>query len=210
MFQDRKDAGKKLAEKLEKFRNESVIVLAVPRGGIVVAHEAIRKFGFQWDLIIPRKIGAPLNKEVAIGAVSADGSYFVDDYYVQKLGISKKYIEKEVASEVHEIKRRLREYKGSEAFPDVQGKTVILIDDGIATGFTILAAVKSVKAQRAAKTVLAVPVAPKETIDDFKDIVDEIICLYIPDDFYSVGLYYRNFEQVTDQEVFTIMKELKR
>lgn len=208
MFTDRFDAGKQLAKELEKFKNDNTIVLAVPRGGMVVAYEAIRQFGFEWDLIIPRKIGAPQNKEVAIGAVSADGSYFVDDYYVDMLGVSQKYIEKEIAAEVKEIKRRMKEYRGRDEFPDVKGKTAIIVDDGIATGFTILAAVQSVQMQGAAKTILAVPVAPRETVENFSELVDEVICLLIPDEFYAVGMHYENFEQVSDEEVFDIMKEL--
>jgi predicted phosphoribosyltransferase len=118
------------------------------------------------------------------------------------------YIEAEVAFEVKEIKRRLKEYRNREEFPDVGNKTAIIIDDGIATGFTILAAVESVKNQGAAKTVLAVPIAPQDTADYFEDVVDEFICLSIPEDFHAVGAHYRNFEQVSDEEVFAIIKEL--
>ncbi|MBB6217855.1 putative phosphoribosyltransferase [Anaerosolibacter carboniphilus] len=210
IFVDRNDAGKKLCENLEKFKKEDVIVLAVPRGGLEVAYDPIKSFNFEWDLIIPRKIGAPHNKEIAIGAVSADGSYFLDDHYVNMLGVSQAYIELEISEQIKEIHRRMREYRGSDTFPKVEGKTVIIIDDGIATGFTILAALKAVKKQGASKTVLAVPVGPKDMIEKFKKFVDEIICLHIPDEFYAVGAYYMNFEQVTDEEVFRMMNELRR
>ena len=209
MFLDRFDAGKKLIESLEKFKDEDLIVLAVPRGGLEIAYDTIKRFGFKWDLIIPRKIGAPHNKEVAIGAVSVDGSYFINDQYVQILGISQEYIEKEVTDQINEIKRRMKEYRGKETFPDVKDKTVIIIDDGIATGFTILAVIKAVKKQGAKKIILAIPVGPRETIEEFKELVDEVICLYIPDEFYAVGSYYMDFKQVTDEEVFKIMSELR-
>ncbi|MFZ5968518.1 MAG: phosphoribosyltransferase [Bacillota bacterium] len=208
IFVDRKDAGKKLCENLEKFKKEDVIVLAVPRGGLEVAYDTIKSFNFEWDLIIPRKIGAPHNKEVAIGAVSSDGSYYLEDYYVNILGVPQNYIEQEISEQIKEIHRRMRVYRGRDTFPEVEHKTVIIIDDGIATGFTILAALKAVKKQGAAKTVLAIPVEPRDTIEEFKKFVDEIICLHIPDEFYAVGAYYMNFEQVTDEEVFRIMNEL--
>lgn len=210
MFNDRADAGRQLADRLEKFRNDNPVILAVPRGGVVVAYESIKRFGFEWDMIMPRKIGAPKNKELAIGAVSADGTFFVNEEYVEMLNIPRKYIEKEVAEQVKEIERRLNIYRGNTKYSDIKGKTAIIIDDGIATGFTILAAVKSIKNQGAEKTILAVPVAPPETVESFKEIVDEFICLLMPEGFLSVGMYYKNFEQVSDNEVFKIIKELRR
>lgn len=210
MFENRQDAGRKLSERLEKYKGDNVIILAVPRGGVIVAYEAVKRFGFKWDMIIPRKIGAPQNREVAIGAVSADGSYFIDEYYAEMLGVSKEYIENEVAREVEEIARRAREYRGSDSFPDVRDRTVIIVDDGIATGFTLLAAVKSVRKQGAGKIVLAVPVAPEETVQSFERITDEVICLLIPEDFHAVGQYYKHFGQVTDNEIFSIIKHAGR
>ncbi|MBZ9634432.1 phosphoribosyltransferase [Clostridium sp. FP1] len=209
MFLDRMDAGEKLADSLYKFKDEDVIILAVPRGGIAVAYDTIKRYGLKWDLIIPRKIGAPHNKEFAIGAVSVDGSYFLNNDYVKMIGISQDYIENEVSEQTREIKRRMQEYRGVDTFPEVKGKTVIIIDDGIATGFTILAVIKAVKKQGAKKIILAIPVGPRETIEEFKELVDEVICLYIPEKFYAVGSYYENFKQVTDEEVFIIMNELR-
>ena len=209
LFLDRMDAGEKLTDSLEKFKDENVIVFAVPRGGLAVAYDTIKKLGFKWDLIIPRKIGAPHNKEFAIGAVSVDGSYFLNNDYVQMVGISQDYIENEVLEQIKEIKRRMKEYRGVDTFPEVKDKTVIIIDDGIATGFTILAVIKAVKKKGAKKIILAIPVGPRETIEEFKELVDEVICLYIPDEFYAVGSYYINFEQVTDEQVFKIIKELR-
>lgn len=209
MFLNRKDAGEKLTDSLEKFKDEDVNVLVVPRGGLEIAYDTIKRFGLEWDLIIPRKIGAPHNKEFAIGAVSVDGSYFINDDYVEKLGIPQDYIENEVSEQINEIKRRMKEYRGKDTFPEVKDKTVIIIDDGIATGFTILAVIKAVKKQGAKKIILAIPVGPRETIEEFKELVDEVICLYIPEEFYAVGSYYVDFKQVTDEEVFKIMNELR-
>ncbi|QZY54432.1 phosphoribosyltransferase [Crassaminicella profunda] len=208
MFIDRRDAGNKLALELEKFKDDHSIILAVPRGGIVTAYETIKKFGFQWDLIMPRKIGSPRNKEVAIGAVTSDGAYFLNEKYVDMLNISQEYIEQEVYEQTKEIKRRLKKYKGNENFPEVKDKTVIIIDDGIATGFTILAAIKSIKKHGAKKIILSVPVASSDAIARLEASVDEIICLLIPDEFYAVGMHYKNFEQSTDEEVMNILNEL--
>lgn len=210
MFIDRKDAGEKLSIELEKFKDEHPIVLAIPRGGIVTAYETIKKFGLQWDLIIPRKIGLPHNKEIAIGAISLDETYLFNEKYIDMLNISQDYIKKEVLEQTNEIKRRLNKYKGNENFPDVKNKTVIIIDDGIATGFTIQAAIKSIKKYNPKKIILAVPVAPQDTITLLEKIVDEVICLFIPNEFYAVGLYYKSFEQTTDEEVFNIVRELKK
>lgn len=210
MFVDRKDAGEKLSIALEKFKDENPIVLAIPRGGIVTAYETIKKFGLQWDLIIPRKIGAPHNKEIAIGAISLDGTYLFNEKYIDVLNISEEYIKEEIFEQTEEIKRRLIKYKGNENFPDVKNRTVIIIDDGIATGFTIQAAIESIKKHDAKKIILAVPVAPQDVISLLEKIVDEVICLLIPYEFYAVGLHYKSFEQTTDEEVFNIVRELKK
>ena len=209
MFLDRKNAGEWLTDSLEKFKDEDVIVLAVPRGGLEIAYNSIKRFGFKWDLIIPRKIGAPNNKEFAIGAVSVDGSYIINNDYVKMLGIAQDYIDQEVLEQIKEIKRRMEEYRGVDTFPEVKNKTVIIIDDGIATGFTIMAVIKSLKKEEARKIILAIPVGPRGIIEEFKELIDEVICLYIPDEFYAVGSYYVNFQQVTDEEVFQIMEKLR-
>ena len=210
MFRDRKDAGRRLLKELERFRTENPLILAVPRGGVVLAQEMIKELALEWDLIIPRKIGAPHNKEVAIGAVSYDGSYFTDEGYVDMLGVSNRYIEAEAAFQLDEIKRRMREYRGTDDFPNVKDRTVIIVDDGIATGFTILAAIKSVKKQGADKVVIAVPVAPRDTVERLSKEVDEVICLEVPEEFYAVGMHYESFSEVTEAEIAAIMNDLRR
>lgn len=206
MFLNRMDAGKQLSLKIEEFKEEDPIILAIPRGGIEVAYESIRKFHFSWDFIITRKIGATHNKEFAIGAVCSDGTYFVDENYVKTLNISKEYIENEVLMEKAEIHRRIKEYRGNRPLVNVKNKTVIIIDDGIATGFTIIAAIKSLKKQGAKKIIVAAPVLPKSTLRKLENIVDEVIYLIAPEELYAVGLYYKDFPQITD-ELLTLLIE---
>lgn len=210
MFINRKDAGQKIAVNLEKFKDENPIVLAIPRGGIPIAYETIKKFGFEWDFIIPRKIGLPHNKEIAIGAISLDGSYLFNERYINMLNISEEYIKEEISKQIEEIKRRLNKYKGNDNFPNVKNKTVIIIDDGIATGFTIQVAIASIKKHGAKKIILAVPVAPYDTISVLEKIIDEVICLLIPHEFHSVGFYYNDFKQTTDDEIFNLIYELNK
>lgn len=205
IFRDRQDAGKQLAEKLMKFRGDNPIILAIPRGGVVVAREIAIALKAELNLIIPRKIGAPYNPELAIGAVTEDGSTILDQDLITYLNVSEKYIESERQKQINEIKRRIEKYRVKEL--KLKGRIVILIDDGIATGSTMLAAIKSVKNQEAKKIVLAVPVAPPETIEKMKKEVDEIICLYTPEFFNAVGSFYQHFEQTTDEEVMGIIGE---
>ncbi|RKD33463.1 phosphoribosyltransferase [Thermohalobacter berrensis] len=209
MFIDRLDASKKLLPRLEKFKKDNPVILAIPRGGIVIAYEAIKKFNFKWDLIIPRKIGAPYNKEFAIGAVAPDGSTFVDDN-IKMQNIPKDYIEKEAKNQIKEIERRYKKYKGNSDYTNVKDRTVIVMDDGIATGFTILAAIKSLKKQGAKKIIVAVPVAPLDTIKFLERLVDEVIVLLSPKTFYAVGSYYESFKQVTDKEVLNMLNRLDK
>lgn len=206
IFRDRQDAGKQLAEKLMKFKGENPIILAIPRGGVVVAREIVIALRVELNLIIPRKIGAPYNPELAIGAVTEDGSTILDQDLITYLNVSEKYIESERQKQINEIKRRIEKYRVKEL--KLKDRTVILVDDGVATGSTMRAAIKSVRNQGAEKIILAVPVAPPDTIEKMEDEVDEIICLYTPQYFGAVGAFYQNFDQTTDKEVIEIIEEL--
>ena len=201
LFKDRFDAGQQLANQLKRFENDYPLILLVPRGGVEVGLETIRRYQLDWDFMIPRKIGAPHNKEIAIGAVTMDGNYLLYEEYVNQIHVSSDYIQEQIQQEMIEIKRRLQQYRGSETFPPVTNQTVILIDDGIATGFTLLAAIKSIHAHAPKKLILAVPVAPTETIEAFRQFVDDIICLHSIDRFTSVGAYYESFPQVTEEQM---------
>lgn len=208
MFDDRVEAGKKLAGCLSSYRDQSAVVLAIPRGGVVVAAEVARELGASLDLIIPRKIGAPGNPELAIGAVAGEGKPLLNESLIQSMRLPTGYIEEAVRSEVEEIKRRRKEYLGDKPRPSLKDKTVIVVDDGLATGYTALAAVKSVAREQPAKVILAVPVAPRETVRFLDPEVDELVVLETPAFFYAVGQFYRDFRQVSDWEVKEILRSV--
>lgn len=210
MFKDRYDAGVKLAEQLERYKDENPFILAVPRGGVVTAYETVKRFDFDWDLIIPRKIGAPHNEEYAIGAVTSDGTYFLYEDYIEYLKVSEDYIEQKGNEAIQEIHRRMLKYKGSKNLPQVKDRTVILIDDGIATGFTLLAAIESIKKQDVKKIIIAVPVAARDTVLILNQLVEEVICLIMPNDFSGVGEFYDSFDDISDDEVMSLLNDLEQ
>lgn len=206
-YRDRCEAGKQLAEVLKTYAGDDCLVLGIPRGGVVVAAQVAKILGAPLDIIIPRKVGAPYNPEVAIGAMTQDGTMICDQKVISLLGVSEVELQEEVDLVKEEIRRRSQQYRGNKPFPDLTGKNVILVDDGIATGYTVRAALKSIKAREPKELVLAVPVGPKETLDVLAAEVDKIVCPYIPDEFYAVGQFYVEFDQVTDQEVIHELRE---
>lgn len=206
MFADRVQAGKDLAHALSAYHGQDVVVVAIPRGGVIVAAEVARELGAPLDLIIPRKIGAPGNPELAIGAVAGEGKVYLNESLVESLRVPKDYIEREVKAEIEEIGRRRISYFGEKAPTSLEGKIVVVIDDGLATGYTALAAVKSVKSEHPSKVILAVPVAPQETVNFLKPEVDELVVLETPTFFYAVGQFYHDFSQVSDAEVIELLK----
>lgn len=209
MFRDRVDAGRQLARRLEaEYRDSDAVVLAIPRGGVVVGNEVAKALHLQMDLVIPRKIGAPGNPELAIGAV-APGGAVLNEPLIQELNIPKSYIDQEINRQLAEIDRRRKLYLGDKAPIDLRGKTVIIVDDGLATGYTALAAVHAVKQQQPKKVILAVPVAPTETCENLKKQVDEIVCLETHELFFAVGQFYGVFEQTSDSEVVSILKNYR-
>jgi putative phosphoribosyl transferase len=207
MFENREQAGKKLAKELKKYAGKNIIVLAIPRGGVIVAKEIAKELNSKLDLIVPRKIGAPWERELAIGAVAQDGSLVLNEDLIKELGIPKEYIQKEKEKELKEIERRLKVYRGNKKFPELKNKIVVLVDDGIATGATIKAALKFIKNQKPKKIVIAVPVAPLDTLKELEKEVDEIICLEKPKFMGAISEFYLDFKQVEDEEVVEIMKE---
>jgi putative phosphoribosyl transferase len=211
MFKDRYEAGIKLAEQLEWFKDDDPLILALPRGGVITAYETINRYNYDWDLIIPKKIGAPHNEENAIGAVTSDGTYYLYEPYIEHLGVTKAYIEEKGKEAIVEINRRLMKYKGNKHFPQVKGRHVILIDDGVgvATGFTLLAAIESVRKHGATHIVVAVPVAPADTILQLNELVDEVIALKMPYDFEAVSQFYEVFDDIQDDEVLSVLLKLK-
>jgi predicted phosphoribosyltransferase len=206
IFKDRVDAAKKLAEKLIWLKKEKPIILAIPRGGVVTGDVISSILDCKLDIIVSRKIGAPDNEELAIGAVMHDGSYFPNIEITRMLNVPESFVEKEIARQRKEIERRLMKFRGSKEY-DLSGKTVVLIDDGIATGATIFVAAHWVKKQKPKKLIIAIPVGPPETIAKLNQIADEVVVLQSPYVFNAVGEFYQVFDQVSDEEVQKIMSK---
>ncbi|WGM90555.1 MAG: phosphoribosyltransferase [Candidatus Bathyarchaeum tardum] len=209
LFENRNEAGKKLALKLEKFKNKQIIVLGIPRGGVVIGYEIAKSLHAALDIVVPRKLRAPSRPELAIGAITEDGTVILNQQLVNSLKVSNAYIEKESDQQKLEIERRLHAYKGKQEIVDLTGLTVIVVDDGIATGSTMKAALVSVRKRGAEYVVLAVPVASLSSIKMLENDADEIFYLDAPQIFYAIGQFYRNFEQVNDHEVKRLLEKNK-
>lgn len=208
-FSDRKDAGKQLASALTDFSFKEGMVLAIPRGGVVVGYEIASALNFKLDVIIPRKIGTPDNPELAIGAVTEDGTMILDDSLIMYLGVSNDYIYQESERQKQEIRRRQNFYRQGVSEPEIKDKNVIVVDDGIATGYTMKAALASVRNRGAATLTVAIPVGPPSTIKELKHQADNIVCLYTPEYFQAIGQFYSDFSQTTDEEVIELLKKQK-
>jgi putative phosphoribosyl transferase len=208
MFTDRMDAGLQLAAELEHYKNrKGLIVLALPRGGTVIGLEIARAVGAPLDVLIVRKIGFPFQEELAVGAVSETGVVVLNQRIIVDGGVTKKHIEDEISVQKEEIERRIALYRSGRRLIELDGKTVILADDGAATGATMKAAISTLREEKIKRLVAAVPVSPRETAEELGAMVDEFVCLLRPQDFMAVGNYYRNFAQVTDEEVSKLLKE---
>jgi putative phosphoribosyl transferase len=205
-FRDRRDAGRQLALALEPYRTRRPYVLAIPRGGIVVGYEVARALDAPLDVVIPRKLRAPYNPELAIGAVAHDGSVYYDRPLVGSLQVSEEYLRDEIAFQLEEIRRRQAAYRGDRPPPDLQGRVAVVVDDGIATGSTMIAALRAVRTMGPAATVAAVPVAPPEGCERLRGEADEAVCLHTPMLFYAVGQFYDNFEQTSDEEAIALLR----
>ena len=210
IFADRWDAGRQLANKLQDLLGLEGAVLAIPRGGVVVGSVLAQTLSWPLDLIIPRKIGAPQNLEMAVGAVTQDGTVILDSHLLARLRLTEEDLAGRVAVERTEITRRMLHYRGREDYPAYRG-TILIVDDGIATGYTALAAIESVRKMFSpARVILAVPVAPPDTVLFLEEEVDRLVCLEIPADFYAVGQFYRRFDEVSDAEVMALLEEYGR
>jgi putative phosphoribosyl transferase len=202
VFRDRTDAGRVLAEQLAAYADRpDVIVLALPRGGVPVGYEVAQALHAPLDVFLVRKLGVPGHEELAMGAVATGGVRVLNEQVVRALRIPDQVIDAVARWELEELARRERLYRGDRPPPDVRGRTAILIDDGLATGATMLAAVRALRQQHPARIVVAVPIASRDTCELLRDEVDDVICAATPDPFYAVGLWYENFEQLTDEEV---------
>lgn len=207
IFKDRKDAGKQLAEKLAHYRDKAeLIVLGLPRGGVTVAYEIAGALNCPLDILIVRKIGFPGNPELAAGAVSETGTVVLNEDIVAAYGVSRAYLDRETARQKEEIARRISLYRGGKGVPPLAGKTVILVDDGVATGATAKAAISTLKQEKITKLVVALPVATQEAEREIAPTVDEWVCLQTPAGFMAVGNYYYDFTQVEDEDVVAMLK----
>jgi putative phosphoribosyl transferase len=209
VFQDRVEAGRALAEKLMHYAKAKPYVIALPRGGVVIAYEVAKALRAPLDVIVARKLGAPGQPELGIGAVAPNGVRVLNPDMIRLMGVSEPELERITGRELREIGRRLERYRDGMPMPDIRGRTVIMVDDGIATGMTALAAIRAIRTQRPERIILAVPIASPEAADMFRKEVDEFIALETPPDFMAVGQGYRIFDQVSDETVIRLMEEAK-
>jgi len=208
LFSDRADAGRRLALHLRAYAHQpAVLVLALPRGGVPVALEVARVLKAPLDVFLVRKLGVPGYDELAMGALASGGAIVLNSAVISSLHIPQTEIEEVVVAQTRELERREQAYRDDQPFPVVKKHTVILIDDGLATGSTMRAAVIALRQQQPARLVVGVPVAPPETCAEIRDEVDDIICAVTPEPFVAVGRWYTNFEQVTDEDVRSMLQQ---
>lgn len=207
LFKDRIDAGEQLANLLIKYRSaKNTILLALPRGGVKIAKPIQDRLSLPLDIIIPRKIGSPFNEELAIGAICEDQS-LLNQSLIDELQVNENYISKKIEEEKLEAKRRESLYRKDKKKLIVKDKTLILIDDGIATGYTMEVSIKAIKNKKPKKIIIAVPILPRFKIEHFQNLVDELYYLYAPIDFAAIGQFYENFDQTSDLEVISILQK---
>ena len=211
MFRDRSHAGRALAGMLARYAGRpDVVVLALPRGGVPVGYEVARALGAPLDVFVVRKLGVPGHEELAMGAIASGGVRIVSENVVEALNISDRVIATVAAAEARELERRERLYREGRLFPDVRGRTLILVDDGLATGSSMRAAAAALRSLGAARIVAAVPVAPKESCDALRELVDEVVCARVPERFMAVGEWYEDFSQTSDEEVSELLRRGQR
>jgi putative phosphoribosyl transferase len=207
-FLDRCDAGKRLAILLKSYAEQpNAIVLALPRGGVPVADEIAKALALPLDIFIVRKLGVPGYEELALGAIATGGDVVFNDDVIRDLNISQDTIDQVIAAEQKELQRRELTYRGDRPFPELAGKTIILVDDGIATGATMRAAIQALRQEKPKKIIIAMPVAPPDIAEEMAVLADEMFCLLQPRFFNAVGAWYKNFPQTTDEEVFELLKQ---
>lgn len=211
IFENREQAGRELAKELSQYKDKDCLVVGIPRGGVVVAYEVAQALNAELDVIVPRKIGAPSQPELAIGAVASWGNHerLIDINTVRMLGVSEEYINHTVEQELAEVNRRLLKYRGTTDPPNVAGRCVILVDDGIATGYTTRAAALALHNLDAMEVILAIPVGPPDSIEVIRHSVDDVVVLKTPIPFMAVGYWYRDFAQTTDEEVIHLLKKAR-
>lgn len=211
LFTDRHDAGRQLTKRLQPLKGQRPVVLALPRGGVPLGFEIARALAAPLDLVLVRKIGAPHHEELAIGAIAdgEDPELVIDSDLATHLDVSPEYLAEAKAAALREIERRRRAWFGDRQPVDVTGCTAIVVDDGIATGATMLAALRATRRRKPARVVLAVPVAPPDTLKKLRSEADQVVCLDTPADFFAVGQFYRRFPQLDDEEVIALLDQAR-
>jgi putative phosphoribosyl transferase len=205
ILKDRVEAGKRLASAVKSVGKDAII-LGVPRGGVVVGFEVAQALCVPLDIIVTKKIGAPENPELAIGAVAEDGTYILDEDILRQIYVPKEYIAEEVERQKQEIQRRLIRYRGDVPYPTLKNREVVVIDDGVATGSTLKAALRLLRGKGAKTVVVAVPVGPPETIRELRKLADRVVVLFTPEPFYAIGQFYVDFSQTSDKEVIELLR----
>jgi putative phosphoribosyl transferase len=206
MFEDRNDAARQLAEELKQYRGQNPLVLAIPRGAVPMAKVIAGELGGSFDVVLVRKLRAPFQPELAIGSIDESGWTYIADH-AASTGASKDYIESEKQAQMETIRKRRNQYTPIRPPGSIGGRIVIVVDDGLATGSTMISALHGLRARNPAKLICAVPVAPPDTLKKVEKMADEVICLEVPDYFMAVGQFYRNFSQVEDEEVIEILRD---
>lgn len=210
IFHDRTDAGKQLARILpESIKNRDPVILALPRGGVPVAAEIARSWGVPFDILVVRKIGVPGAEETAMGAIAGSGIKVLDRNLINRLGLGEEEVEAVVERELSELRRREKLYRGDRPAPDIDGRTVVLVDDGIATGSTMIAAITLLRSQRAGRIVVAAPVAAPVTVERLREKADDVFIVLEPEYFRAVGRWYDDFSETSDDQVRSLLADFK-
>jgi putative phosphoribosyl transferase len=207
LFRDRVEAGGRLAERLDPYRETGALILGIPRGGVPVAAEVARRLDAELDVVVARKLGAPGAPELAIGAVTANGGLFLNLAEIDSLRVTPTYLDEIIAAERAEARRREARFRGNRPRASIAGRTVIVVDDGLATGATMRAAVRSVRKGEPGRLIIAIPVGPRSACEELRAEADEVVCLHQPEPFFAVGLHYEHFEATPDAEVEQLLRE---
>ncbi len=206
-FRDRHDAGRQLADALAEYADRDAVVLALPRGGVPVGYEVAKKLDLPLDVFLVRKLGVPGHEELAMGAIASGGVRVINDDVMASVPITPEQVEQVAEREREELRRRERAYRGDREPLDISGKTAVLVDDGLATGASMRAAVRAIRVRHPRNIVLAVPTAPARTVREFRKVVDDVVCLATPSPFFAVGGSYQDFSQTTDEEVRQLLAD---